>query len=110
MGLRLCPMNGTLACAGWPVESQRLVSLGQELESGRSLQSYGVTDDASLSVLARLLGGGKKRKKKTYTKPKKQKHKPKKIKLRILKYYKVGPAFFTHIHPICDAAPLRAVC
>jgi hypothetical protein len=43
-----------------------------------------------LQVLARLLGGAKKRKKKTYTKPKKQKHKHKKIKLRVLKFYKVG--------------------
>ena len=67
-----------------------MVAAGQELEGGRSLQSYGITDEETLNVLARLLGGGKKRKKKTYTKPKKQKHKPKKIKLRILKYYKVG--------------------
>jgi len=36
-----------------------------------------------------LLGGGKKRKKKTYTKPKKIKAKHKKVKLAVLKYYKV---------------------
>jgi len=36
-----------------------------------------------------LLGGGKKRKKKTYTKPKKIKHKHKKVKLAVLKYYRV---------------------
>merc|ERR1712113_545349 len=36
-----------------------------------------------------LLGGGKKRKKKTYTKPKKTKKKHKKVKLSTLKYYKV---------------------
>ena len=65
------------------------MSSGLELDSGRTLASYGITDEATLNVLARLLGGAKKRKKKTYTKPKKQKHKPKKIKLRILKYYKV---------------------
>ena len=39
-----------------------------------------------------LLGGGKKRKKKTYTKPKKIKHKHKKVKLAVLKYYKVDQA------------------
>ena len=36
-----------------------------------------------------LRGGGKKRKKKNYTTPKKIKHKRKKVKLSVLKYYKV---------------------
>mmetsp|Transcript_45611 Transcript_45611/g.143232 ORF Transcript_45611/g.143232 Transcript_45611/m.143232 type:complete len:118 (-) Transcript_45611:68-421(-) len=36
-----------------------------------------------------LEGGGKKRKKKTYTKPKKIKAKHKKVKLAVLKYYRV---------------------
>lgn len=36
-----------------------------------------------------LLGGGKKRKKKQYTGPKKQKHVRKKVKLGVLKLYKV---------------------
>merc|ERR1711964_727717 len=36
-----------------------------------------------------LDGGAKKRKKKTYTKPKKIKHKRKKVKLAVLKFYKV---------------------
>ena len=40
------------------------------------------------SVL-RLRGGGKKRKKKNYTTPKKVAHKNKKVKLAMLKYYKV---------------------
>jgi ubiquitin-small subunit ribosomal protein S27Ae len=37
----------------------------------------------------RLRGGGKKRKKKVYSTPKKIKHKRKKVKLAVLKYYKV---------------------
>ena len=36
-----------------------------------------------------LQGGGKKRKKKTYTKPKNIKHKGKKMNLSVLKFYKV---------------------
>jgi len=36
-----------------------------------------------------LRGGAKKRKKKTYNTPKKVKHKRKKVKMAILKYYKV---------------------
>ncbi len=38
---------------------------------------------------SKLIGGGKKRKKKNYTKPKKIKHLKKKIKLRILNYYSI---------------------
>ena len=37
----------------------------------------------------RLRGGAKRRKKKSYTTPKKNKHKRKKVKLAVLKYYKV---------------------
>lgn len=39
--------------------------------------------------MLRLRGGGKKRKKKVYTTPKKIKHKRRKTKLAVLKYYKV---------------------
>ena len=62
---------------------------GRQLADDCCLASSGVADEATLNVLARLLGGAKKRKKKTYTKPKKIKHKHKKIKLRVLKFYKV---------------------
>nr|UXY87183.1 40S ribosomal protein S27A [Cryptomonas sp.] len=41
------------------------------------------------STNIRLQGGGKKRKKKTFTKPKKNKHLKKKLKLRFLHYYLV---------------------
>lgn len=44
--------------------------------------------NAYVQVL-RLRGGGKKRKKKVYTKPKKIKHKHKTVKLATLKFYKV---------------------
>lgn len=55
------------------------------------LAQSGVSDEDTIYILARLMGGAKKRKKKTYTKPKKQKHKHKKIKLRVLKFFKVRP-------------------
>ena len=45
--------------------------------------------DNTLHALASLLGGAKKRKKKTYTKPKKNKHKRRKVKLAFLQFYKV---------------------
>ncbi len=62
---------------------------GRQLEDGVTLASAGVSDESTMYILMRLLGGAKKRKKKTYTKPKKQKHKHKKIKLAVLKFYKV---------------------
>ena len=61
---------------------------GRQLPNSAALAAAGVADEDTLYILARLLGGGKKRKKKTYTKPKKQKHKHKKIKMRVLKFFK----------------------
>lgn len=63
---------------------------GRQLQGQASLVSEGVSDESTVYILMRLLGGAKKRKKKTYTKPKKQKHKHKKIKLAVLKFYKVS--------------------
>merc|ERR1712167_338812 len=48
-----------------------------------------LAEDIVVEVNEDLLGAGKKRKKKTYTKPKKIKHKHKKVKLGVLKFYKV---------------------
>ncbi len=45
--------------------------------------------ESTLHLVLRLRGGGKKRKKKNYTTPKKIKHKHKKVKLAMLKYYRV---------------------
>ncbi|EIE24146.1 hypothetical protein COCSUDRAFT_32988 [Coccomyxa subellipsoidea C-169] len=74
---------------GLAVDAQRLLFAGRQLEDSTVLAEVGVSDEDTLYILARLLGGGKKRKKKTYTKPKKQKHKHKKIKMRVLKFFKV---------------------
>ena len=74
---------------GVPAEDQCVLFAGRQLEDEASLSACGVSDDSQLYVSLRLLGGGKKRKKKTYTKPKKIKHKHKKVELRVLKFYKV---------------------
>lgn len=66
-----------------------MIFAGRQLQDQASLASEGVSDESTMYILMRLLGGAKKRKKKTYTKPKKQKHKHKKIKLAVLKFYKV---------------------
>ncbi|ODQ56471.1 hypothetical protein SAICODRAFT_68796 [Saitoella complicata NRRL Y-17804] len=81
------------AKAGFPAEEQRLVFSGQSLEDAATLASYGITKESNIDLVFRLCGGAKKRKKKTYTTPKKIKHKHRKVKLAILKYYKVDGDF-----------------
>merc|ERR1712100_736959 len=46
-------------------------------------------EEATIFGTSSLEGGAKKRKKKVYTKPKKIPHKHKKVKLAVLKFYKV---------------------
>merc|ERR1719161_3359995 len=61
-------------------------------------------EDATVHLSLSLLGGGKKRKKKVYTKPKKIKHKKKKVKLAVLKFYKVdGDGKVTKLRKECPA-------
>lgn len=66
--------------------------IGRQLEEESddlTLADFGVEELSTIHLDLRLLGGGKKRKKKVYTTPKKIKHKRKKVKLSVLKYYKV---------------------
>ncbi|CAB3402883.1 unnamed protein product [Caenorhabditis bovis] len=69
---------------GIPAEEQRLIAAGHQLEDDETVEK-----DTTVFLSLSMLGGAKKRKKKVYTTPKKNKRKPKKVKLAVLKYYKI---------------------
>ncbi|KAF9353574.1 hypothetical protein BGX34_011480 [Mortierella sp. NVP85] len=87
---------------GIAADVQRLSFSGKTLSSETLLAT--IPAMATLDLNVDLLGGAKKRKKKTYTTPKKIKHKKKKVKLAVLKFYQVdGSGKITRLRRECPA-------
>lgn len=73
---------------GVPSEEQKLIFNGKSLIAGL-LGENGVEDESNIYMVVDIEGGAKGKKKKKDTKKKKKKHTKKKVKLAVLKYYKV---------------------
>jgi small subunit ribosomal protein S27Ae len=89
---------------GVPSEEQKLIFNGKKLESG-NVFDFGVEENSCVYLVVALEGGAKGKKKKKDTKKGKKKHKKKKVKLAILKYYKVEDGKVVRLRQMCKVCP-----
>ena len=88
--------------SGISIDSQCISYGFGTLDEFETLEQAGISDHSTLYVSEAMLGGAKK-KKKNFTKPKKIKHKKKKVKLAVLKYYKVDGDKVVKLRRECPA-------
>jgi small subunit ribosomal protein S27Ae len=91
---------------GIPADEQKLISSqGKRLESGKCLIDYELSEESTLYLVIALDGGAKGKKKKKDVKKGKKKHKKKKVKLAILKYFKVEGSKVVLLRQPCKVCP-----
>jgi small subunit ribosomal protein S27Ae len=90
---------------GVPSLEQKLIFNGKRLESGKSLFDYEISENSNIYLVIDLEGGAKGKKKKKDTKKGKKKHKKRKVKLAILKYYKVEGDKVVRLRQMCKVCP-----
>lgn len=89
---------------GVPVEEQKLINSGKLLKSGL-IGENSLEENSTIYLVVALEGGAKGKKKKKDTKKGKKKHKKKKVKLAILKYYKVEGEKVVRLRQMCKVCP-----
>ena len=90
---------------GVPSEEQNLILNGKSLETGKLILNYKIQEEETIYLLIKLNGGAKGKKKKKDVKKGKKKHKKRKVKLAILKYYRVEDGKVVRLKQMCKVCP-----
>jgi small subunit ribosomal protein S27Ae len=90
---------------GVPSDEQKLIYNGKKLEGENFVTDYEITDNSNVYLVIALEGGAKGKKKKKDIKKGKKSHKKKKVKLAILKYYKVEDGKVVRLRQTCKVCP-----
>jgi small subunit ribosomal protein S27Ae len=98
-------MNHIQSQMGIPIDEQTLLFNGKKLEMGKSLNEFSLVENSKINLIISLKGGAKGKKKKKETKKTKKKHVHKKVKLAILKYYKIEGDKVIRLKQMCKVCP-----
>lgn len=90
---------------GIPVESQKLLSSGKELDSELLISELTSEEEVNMYLVVDLEGGAKGKKKKKQVKKTKKPHKHRKNKLGVLNYYKVDGDTIIRLKQQCMICP-----
>jgi small subunit ribosomal protein S27Ae len=90
---------------GVPVAEQNLICSGKKLASGKLVCDFEISENSNIYLVVALEGGAKGKKKKKDMKKGKKSHKKRKVKMAILKYYKVDGGKIVRLRQMCKVCP-----